>query len=191
MFPMRGSLLKHLRGTAIALIAIQGVAPATAWSQAAFGNQEAAVLLKGLSYDRQASTRSGTGAILLIYQGPNKADADKVAAILAAAGPNGPVKVSANAFTSVAELMAILDRSPHSAIFVHASAAPAIASIVQVSRGRKIPSLAHSADMVEKGIAIGIKGSADSAKLTVNLRAAKTEGIDLPAAVLSSAVVIP
>ena len=191
MFPKRSPLLRRLFGMAVASIVFQGLSPDTAWGQATFGNQEATVLLKGLSYDRNTAARSGAGGILLIYQGPNKADADKAAAILSAAGPDGPVKVSVSSFTSVAELMASLDRAPQSAIFVHASAAPAIASIVQVSRARKIPSLAHSADMVEKGIAIGVKGNADTARLTVNLRAAKTEGIDLPAAVLSSAVVIP
>ncbi len=165
--------------------------PGTGMAQEAMGGPEAEILLKGLSYDRASATRGGGALrIAVVHAADGRADAEALALLLAAAGPGGKATAIAIPFTSVAQLMATLEKEGATALFVHRSALSIIASLTQVSRGRKIPTLAHEATMVDRGVALGVRGSGASARLVVNLRAAKVEGMDLPAALLATATVI-
>lgn len=181
------------RGRVLAALGIMLVmaTPGTVMTQEVFGAHEAEILLKGLSYDRSLATRGGgTLRIAVIYTGDGRADAEAVALLLAAAGPAGKATATAIPFASVAQLMATLEKEGATALFIHRSAVAMITSVTQVSRGRKLPTLAHDAAMVDRGVALGVRGSGPSARLVVNLRAAKVEGMDLPAAVLATATVI-
>lgn len=176
---------------ALGLVLVAGI-PAIGMTQETFGAHEAGILLKGLSYDRALPTRGGGALrIAVVHAADGRAEAEQAATLLAAAGPGGKATATAIAFSSVAQLMTALEKEGSTVLFVHRSATSIITSLTQVSRGRKLPTLAHDAAMVNRGLAMGVRGSGASARLVVNLRAAKVEGMDLPAAVLAAAMVIP
>ena len=157
-------------------------------------DQQVALLLKAVSYDRNLKKRSADGIhIAVIHK-----DSDKAAAELAAAfeeaGKNKikdlPVTAAAVPFTSVEVLLKQVDAEGINVFYVHPSAGLAISSIQQVTRGKKILSLGGTRKLVEQGFSLGVYLRNNAPRLVVNQKAAQVEGLDLePAIKLISTII--
>lgn len=179
------------------LVVLVGVLalPAAAAGQAASSQEPwLALMLRALGNDRSLPGRGGALKIAVVHTAEGEADATATAERLAAAGRGMPaLKVTAHPvkFTSVAALLTQIREDRFTALYIHVSASQALISVVQVSRGAKIPSLGDTRDMIVRGAALGVEEAGGGPKLVINLRAAKAEGLDLPAGLLGLSTVIP
>jgi hypothetical protein len=171
------------------------IAPGVLYAQDAVPiDQQATLLLKAISYDRNLQKRSAGGIhIAVIHKG-----ADEAAAALAKAFEGAgkskvkglSVKATAVAFTSVQEILQGVDAQGFNVIYAHPSVSQALSSIQQVSRGKKILSLGANKKLVEQGLSLGVYLKKGKPRLVVNQKAAQVEGLDLaPAIKLISTVI--
>lgn len=156
--------------------------------------QQAKLLLKAISYDRNLKKRSGTEVhIAVIHQGANEAATEIVTALTAAGATKVKglsVKATGQPFTDVQDLLKRVDAQKYNVLYVHPSALKAISSIQQVARGKKVLSMGANKGLVEKGLSLGVYLHKSKPRLVVNQRAAKVEGLDLePAIKLISTVI--
>jgi len=143
------------------------------------------LLLKAISYDRNLEKRTqGTIHIGVIHQQGAEA-ADGIAAAFNAADQVKQLTVEAKSisFISVKALLELVDEKGFNVFFVHSSAGRALSSIQQVTRGKKILSLAGDRQQVERGLALGVYLNKGVPRLVVNQRAAQIEGLDLAPAI--------
>jgi len=157
-------------------------------------DKQADVLLKVLASDRNLKVRSGDQINIAVLHKNNDAGAAEIAAAFQKAGAGAiaglPVSAASVPFASAAALMKQIASDGINVIYVDASLVKALSSVTQVTRGKKIPSLCGSRDLLEKGLSIGVYESGATAKILINLRAAKVEGMKLKAEMLSIAEVI-
>jgi len=156
--------------------------------------EQADVLLKALSFDRNLTKRAPEGIhIAILYQDDKSAVASLVDAFQKA-GREGirdlSVKATIIPFESVGKLLQTVEKEKINAIYIHSSAETSLSSIQQVTRGRKIPSLVGSKSMVERGAAVGVYRLGDALKVVINLRASRVEGLAFSSGILGVSTVI-
>jgi hypothetical protein len=147
----------------------------------------AEILLKAVSHDRNLKKRSKSGIhIGVVHKGAAKAAAAQAAAF-DTAGSDGvkglSVKATVVEFSSVKKMLEQLESQGLNILFVHPSASSAISSIQQVTRGKKVLSLAGNRQLVEQGFSLGAFMRKGAPRLVVNQKAAKVEGLDLEPAI--------
>lgn len=156
--------------------------------------QQASFLLKALSFDQNLANRcSDRVHIAVLYKGDKQAVAEVVEAFnqTGQKGVHGiPVTSSALPFESVTALMKDVDKEGINVLYIHSSVAKASTSILQVSRGKKIPSFGSTRKLVENGASLGLYLLDGAPKLMVNLRASRIEGLALAAEFLGISTVL-
>ena len=173
---------------AVVLTALTVGVPRAVWAQEEVSIEKPAeILLKAVSFDRNLKKRSGKGIHIGVVHKGAATSAGAQAKALTAAGSKGvkglSVKATAVEFTSVKKMLDLLESQGLNILFVHPSAASAISSIQQVTRGKKILSLAGNRQLVEQGFSLGAFMRKGVPRLVVNEKAAKVEGLDLEPAI--------
>ena len=153
-------------------------------------NQQVEFFLRALEFDHNLKARAAPGLnVMVLHYGDAREEVQEIVAAFRENGQKGvqglSVDASAVAFESVAHLLQQSREEGFNAIFLHASAERALTSIQQVSRARKIPTLAATRSLVERGASLAVFRVDGSLKLVVNLRAAKLEGLRLHSSLLS------
>lgn len=154
--------------------------------------ERARLLLRAFSFDEALSERGELRIAVLYREDPSDAEALRLAfAEFGAAGVGG-VSVSAISapFESTGALLELVDEEAVTAIYVPESLATALSSIQQVTRARKVPSIAGSRRMVERGVSIGVYPAEASAPFAVNPRSAQVEGMRLAEQLLQIADIL-
>ncbi len=155
---------------------------------------QAELLLKAMSYDKNLKKRSGDGIRIAIVHRDAADDATKLVEAFALAGKDKvsglPVNASALPFSNVEDLLKQVDSGGLNVLYVHASTTTALSSIQQVTWGKKLLSVGGSKELVEQGVSLGVYMKKSIPRLAVNQRSAKVEGLDLkPAIKLISTVI--
>jgi hypothetical protein len=155
---------------------------------------QAELLLKAMSYDKNLLKRSGDGIRIAVVHRDADDDAAKLVKAFGVAGKDKvsglAVNASAVPFSNVEDLLKQVDSNGHNVLYVHASTTTALSSIQQVTRGKKLLSVGGSKQLVEQGVSLGVYMKKSVPRLVVNQRSAKVEGLDLkPAIKLISTVV--
>jgi hypothetical protein len=151
-------------------------------------------LIKALSYDRGLEARTDdTLRLAVVYTG----SADECSGIIRAFNEVDAkildaraIRAEAVQFVSVEKLLAEIDNGQYSGLYIHRSAGRSITSILQVTRSRRLPSLAESIEMVRQGASLGVCSQNGRPKVAVNLRASNAEGMDLSSRLLKISDVI-
>lgn len=162
--------------------------------------KQALLLLRVLVYDRNLRSRAGGEVrVAVVFRAGNQgseAQRDELVAALEevsreviAAGL--PVKVLAVPYHDAADFEARLGRAAPACAFVCAWLEPMVKDVSRATQRHAVLSMSGSKEMVEGGLAIGLVNRGQRAGVVVNLRAARSEGADLDAALLGIAEVIP
>lgn len=121
-------------------------------------------------------------------------DAEAVRAAFEELGVDGfrglPVSAISVPFRNSGELLRLIDVESITAIYVPERLTPALLSILQVTRGLRVPTLTNGRRMVERGVSIGVTTSESGSRPVVNYRASLLEGLRLSARLLRLAEVI-
>ena len=156
--------------------------------------ERAALLLKAMSFDRNLERRAGASLHIAIVHIGQEAGAASTAEAFIAEGKKGlkglPVSAAPLAFTKTETLLKQIQEMGIDAIYVDPSASSALSSIQQVTRGKQVLSLGANRKLVEQGLSLGVYRAKKAARLVVNQRSAKIEGLDLaPAIKLISTII--
>ncbi len=169
--------------------------PATVHSQESVPvDQQATILLKALSFDRNLTRRCPQGIhIAVLYIGDEKGP-QEMAEAFNSAGKSGvrdlSVMSKACPFESVGELLEMIDRENINAIYIDPSIAIGISSVQQVTRAKKLPSFGSNKKQVEQGASLGVYMRDGAPKVVINLRASRVEGLRFGSGLLSISTVI-
>lgn len=156
--------------------------------------EQSRILLRAFSFDRALLDRDRDGLVIAFLYANDSSESRAMRLAFEQLGADGirnlPVNTIAIRFESVSVLLESIDTEAITAIYVPESLAPALSSILQVTRARGLPSLGSGRALVEQGVSMGAFVSETGAKLIVNRRSMQVENIDLPAQVLAIAEVI-
>ncbi len=154
--------------------------------------QQARLLLQAFGFDRALENRGGLKIAVLYAEDLSEAEPMRLAfgEIGSAGVQNMPVTAIAVQFRSVAALLEQFDEEGVTAVYVPEALTTALSSIQQVTRARRLASLAEVRGLVEQGLSMGVFLSEDGLKLIVNRRSMQVEEVDLPAQVLALSEVV-
>jgi hypothetical protein len=178
-----------LLGAALSSIPSREVLPA---------RNQALLLLRVLSYDRNLKARSGAEVTVVVaYRegAPRSEQEQGMAAALEEAARSFTVsglkaRVVTVPWRGAAALGAELKATGAAALYVGESLSGETAGISAAARGRSALTFAPLREMVEGGLALGLLNANDRARLLVNLAASREEGADLDSVFLGIAEVI-
>ena len=153
---------------------------------------QARLLLRALGWDRTLSARGDLRIAVLHAGDAGETNAMRRAFTRAEAGRRLGVRISTVAipFESTAALLEAFDREGVTAVYVPESLAGASTSIQQVTRARKVPSLAAGRSLVERGVSLGTYLVNGEPEVIVNYRSSLVEGMELSSEFLGTAEVI-
>lgn len=160
---------------------------------------QALLLLRVLAYDRNVKSRVGgavTVAILSRADDPgSRARAGEVGAAFETVGRDVVVagllvRVEQVVYRGLADLEARLTAIRPALVYLDAALVPQAVEIQAATRRHRVLSASGSRTSVEGGTAVAVVARGDRAAIVVNLRAAREEGADLDAALLSVADVL-
>jgi hypothetical protein len=178
-----------LLGAALSSIPSREVLPA---------RNQALLLLRVLSYDRNLKARSGAEVTVVVaYRegAPRSEQEREMAAALEEAARSFTVsglkaRVVTVPWRGAAALGAELKATGAAALYVGESLSGETAGISAAARDRSALTFAPLREMVEGGLALGLLNADDRARLLVNLAASRDEGADLDSVFLGIAEVI-
>ena len=124
---------------------------------------------------------------IAVVHAPGRANGASIRALKSdARKPGIALRLKMTPFRSVADLTRAMDRGKFDALFIDPSVVRATTSILQVSRARKVISLAPGRDLVRSGASVGLvrdrQGAIDA--VYVNRRALRVECCRLPSGLL-------
>lgn len=193
-------MLLRARPVAALLLAALLSAAGPARSEDFTPRKQALLLLRVLVYDRNLKSRAGGVVRVAVVFRPGDRGSEQrrdelVAALeevsreVIAAGL--PVQVLAVPYHDAADFEVRLGRAAPACAFVCTCLGPMVKDVARATRRHAVLSMSGSKEMVEGGLAIGLVNRGQRAGVVVNLRAARSEGADLDAALLGIAEVIP
>jgi hypothetical protein len=156
------------------------------------------LLLKIYSFDRNlAAGDRGELVVGVLVQRRYRASFDAAQEILDAlrdaAGPGATGRrLRAQPIVAEApeELPAALDRTPVDILYVTPLRAFGVEQISTAARARRVRTVTAVADLVERGLAVGLRLRDDRPEIVINLSAAVAEGADFSSQLLSHARVL-
>jgi hypothetical protein len=156
--------------------------------------EQSRILLSAFSFDRALLDRDRDGLVIAFLYANDSSESRAMQLAFEQLGADGirnlPVNTIAIRFESVSALLESVDTEAIGAVYVPESLAPALSSILQVTRARGLTSIGSGRALVEQGVSMGVFVSETGAKLIVNRRSMQIENIDLPAQVLAISEVI-
>ena len=156
------------------------------------------VLLKVLTFDRRIADARGENLVVgVLYQSGYRLSGtvrDGVVNALNRTGSTGPANRALNVVTIDADVTEKLDealtRLGVKVLYVTPLRAFDLDGLVKATRRTRTLTLTGVPDYVEAGLSIGLDLRQDRPQILVNLRAARAEGADLAAPLLSLATVV-
>jgi hypothetical protein len=156
--------------------------------------------LRVLVYDRNLKSRAGGVVRVAVVFRPGDRGSEQrrdelvtaleeVSREVIAAGL--PVQVLAVPYHDAADFEVRLGQAAPACVFVCTCLGPMVKDVARATRRHAVLSMSGSKELVEGGLAIGLVNRGQRAGVVVNLRAARSEGADLDAALLGIAEVIP
>jgi len=149
-------------------------------------------LLKSLNYDRNYKTRSAASLNILIVH--EQSNPDKLANNLLLAATSElirkDIRVTATRFKSIGALLRLVKNKQITLIYIDPSALKKLSSILQVTRGLKIPSFTRGRRLVKAGVSVGVYRDRGKTQLVINRKAAKIEGLYFDSSLLAIATLI-
>jgi len=189
------------RGThlllAVALAA--ALAPARPRAEELPARQHALLLLRVLAYDRNVAQRAGPTVTVVLLSRPGDRSSEERAVALQEAIQEAsrqvvvaglPVRAVTLAYRDAADLEARLEPLHPALLAVDAALAAEVPEIARLARRRHVLTAGSTRSMAEAGLSVALAAGSARANLTVNLAAARAEGVDLDAALLSISQVI-
>jgi len=187
------------RACLVLVLAVAAVAPGLpAAAQSVPADLETVILLRALSYDRNLKRRSGTAVKLgLVYAAGEQASEDCRARISAALRglttqtvQDLPITVTDIALRSTAQLESEVATKGLNLLYVCDGVGDRFDAITTLSRAKGVLTMCGSEALVRQGLALGVAPKGDTAKIVVNLRAARDEGADFDSRLLMMAEVV-
>ena len=158
-------------------------------------NLQANLTAKLLAFDRGLPARAGGTVRVLIVTDPSEGQSQKIANEYAA-GLKGkpniaglPVEVTIAAFTTPQALAAEVTKQHLSAVYLSSGVGRHAEAIAGALKGLNVMTVAAEPAAVIRGASVGFDLLSGQPKILVNLGQAKNQNIELPASVLSLAVI--
>jgi len=183
----------------MAALAAVALAVPAARAEDAPPRHQALLLLRVLAYDRNLKQRVGASAVVLVLykagdlgsesrRGSIRTAFEEVAREVVVSGLD--VRVEELAYRSAAEMEDRVEALRPALAYLDRALEGSLPEITRVTRSHRILSADGSRSMVDGGVALGIVARGGRAVVLVNLPAARQEGADLDAALLSVAEVL-
>jgi hypothetical protein len=181
---------------AAALLALALCAATGGEARAGVADDEARILLRAISFDRALARRAGSDVIIsVVYDaraGGGERDRDarvlafrKLSALTIAGLPMKVTWSDCSSSRPMDEALRGVD-----IVYLTGGAKDCVRTVTAATRKLRIASLASGRALVEQGVTIGVTMDGARPKLLVNLRASKSEGLDLASQMLHLAEVI-
>ena len=159
---------------------------------------EAVILLRALSYDRNLQRRSGADLTVgVVYDSEQLASRDCKARMSSAFIANAsekvqdlPVRVTEIKFQSADQLASEADSKGIDVLYICSGLVDHANEITAISRANGLVTLGGSEELVKSGLAIGVAPKGETAKILVNVKAARAEGADLDSRLLMMAELV-
>jgi hypothetical protein len=159
---------------------------------------KAAILLRALSYDRNLQRRSGAAVrVGIVHQagqeGPGSCRATMSAAFRAATTQriqDLPITVVELELRSIDQLQAEIDSEGVNLLYICEGLGGRADAIADLAASRALLTLCGSEELVREGLAIGVAPKGETAKIVVNVRAARGQGADLDSRLLMMAELV-
>lgn len=187
-----GALVRGPRGV-LAWLVLLTCLPGPAFAEELPTTLRASMLVRVLAYDRRMGQQPPPLTLAVIHRhGDTKSEVQSQelsgALEVAARGKfilGRPLRVVRIGFSNANQLQAELAESHAVALYVCEGLEAASESISQVTRRLSVLSIAGSEAQVNQGLAIGLSRKGNSPVILVHLSAARAEGADLDAGLLS------
>jgi hypothetical protein len=156
---------------------------------------QATLAAKLLAYDRGLPTRANGAVRILVLIDPSEGQSQKIANEFASAMKargtisNLPVEVVTAKFEGAAAVAERVKRDKSAAVYLSSGLARSAESIATALKGVDVMTIAAEPSAVIRGIAVGFDLLSGQPKILVNLSQAKTQNVQLPASVLSLALI--
>lgn len=150
---------------------------------------------KLLAYDRALPSRANGAVRVLILVDPSEGQSKKIANEFASAMKsrgtisNLPVEVATANFENAAAVVARIKNDHTAAVYLSSGLAKSAESIANALKGIDVMTIAAEPSAVIRGIAVGFDLLSGQPKILVNLSQAKLQNVQLPASVLSLALI--
>jgi hypothetical protein len=160
---------------------------------------QAMLVLRILSYDRNVADRAGKEVTIGVLAKPGSADSESMQASIASALADAaarttvsglPVKVVKLTWAGAAKLESDLAGSRASALYVGPELADAVPPLSRISQKRRILTFSEGDGYVNVGVSIALVRRDNRVAIVVNLPGARAEGADLDSALLRIAEVV-
>ncbi len=191
---MRKRPTSALHWAALAACLLSG---GTAWADTVPvpASVQANLAAKLLAYDRGLATRANGTVRILVLVDPSEGQSQKIANEFANAMKargnisNLPVVVMTANFESANAVAARVKREKTAAVYLSSGLGRSAEAIAVALKGSDVMTIAAEPSAVIRGIAVGFDLLSGQPKILVNLSQAKTQNVQLPASVLSLALI--
>ncbi|HEY5954990.1 MAG TPA: YfiR family protein [Polyangiaceae bacterium] len=150
---------------------------------------------KLLAFDRGLPARAGGTVRILVLIDPSEGQSLKIANEFAGAVKNHgritnlPVEVTQAKFDSAASVAERIKREKIAAVYLSSGLARVAETVAKALKGSDVMTIAAEPSAVIRGIAVGFDLLSGQPKILVNLSQAKAQNVQLPASVLSLALI--
>jgi hypothetical protein len=156
---------------------------------------QATLTAKLLAYDRGLPARANGVVKILVLIDPSEGQSKKIANEFASAMKsrgsigNLPVEVETANFDSATSVAARIKKDRTAAVYLSSGLARSAEAVATALKGVDVMTVAAEPSAVIRGIAVGFDLLSGQPKILVNLSQAKTQNVQLPASVLSLALI--
>lgn len=156
---------------------------------------QATLTAKLLAYDRGLLNRANGVVRILVLIDPSEGQSQKIANEFATAMKgrgnisNLPVEVITANFDNAESVAARIKKERATAVYLSSGLARSAESVAVALKGIDVMTVAAEPSAVIRGIAVGFDLLSGQPKILVNLGQAKTQNVQLPASVLSLALI--
>jgi hypothetical protein len=196
MRPSQSKTLRRVLAGASLILAVCAAPPVGADVPAA---NQAMLLLRILSFDRNIGDRAGKEVTIAVLAKPGSSESESAQSGIAAALTDAasrttvsglPVRVIKLIWGGAARLDSDLAASHVSALYVGPELADALSSLTRISQKHRVLTFSEGVGYVNGGLSIALVRRDNRVAIVVNLPDAKAEGADLDSALLRIAEVV-
>lgn len=161
-------------------------------------DRQAVITLRALAYDHNLGKRAGGSlAVAVLFKEGHSGSVDssrkwtEALAKLGALRVQGmPLQVVRLAYTDAASLKGVVAAQGLDALFVCEGLEAEVDALKAVSRSAKVLTITGSADLVERGLSLGIVLSGDKNTILINPQASAAEGVSFSSDLLRLAKMV-
>ncbi len=156
---------------------------------------QATLTAKLLAYDRGLPNRAGDIVRILVLVDPSEGQSQKIANEFGSAMKSTatigslPIEVVTANFNGANAIAARIKKEKMSAVYLSSGLAKSAEAVATALKGVDVMTIAAEPSAVIRGIAVGFDLLSGQPKILVNLNQAKLQNVQLPASVLSLALI--